>query len=70
MLKVFLVGILASSFIEVGQYVLDHSIWLNRSVDTNDVISNVLGVLIGYIVLKAVGLVFPKLVNGLSILIK
>lgn len=42
---------------------LDHSIWLNRSVDTNDVISNVLGVLIGYIVLKAAGLVFPKLVQ-------
>lgn len=36
---------------------------LNRSADINDVISNVLGVLIGYIVLKAVGLVFPKLVQ-------
>lgn len=62
-LKVFLVGILASGFVEVAQYVLDHSIWLNRSVDINDVISNVLGVLIGYIILKAVGLAFPKLVQ-------
>ncbi|QEA52682.1 VanZ family protein [Loigolactobacillus coryniformis] len=56
-------GILASSFVEVAQYVLDHSIWLSRSVDINDIISNVFGVLIGYIVLKAVGLVFPKLVQ-------
>ncbi|WP_240049654.1 hypothetical protein [Loigolactobacillus coryniformis] len=42
---------------------MDHSIWLSRSVDINDIISNVFGVLIGYIVLKAVGLVFPKLVQ-------
>ena len=62
-LKVLLVGLLASTLVEVTQYLLNHSILLNRSVDINDVISNVLGVLIGYIVLRAVGFLFPKLVR-------
>ncbi|QEA52673.1 VanZ family protein [Loigolactobacillus coryniformis] len=61
--KVFCVGVLASGFVEVAQYVLDHSILLNRNVDINDVISNVLGVLLGYVALKVVGLVGPKLIR-------
>lgn len=62
-LKVCLVGIFASSLVEIVQYVLNHSISLNRSVDINDVISNVLGVLSGYMLLQIIGLVFPKLVQ-------
>jgi glycopeptide antibiotics resistance protein len=62
-LKVFLVGILASTWVEVAQYILNHSILLNRSVDINDVISNVIGVLVGYGALKIFRLILPKLVQ-------
>lgn len=62
-LKVFLVGILASGVVEVVQYILNYSVLLNRNVDINDIISNVLGVMIGYIFLKVIGLVFPELVR-------
>ncbi len=56
-------GILASTWVEVAQYILNHSILLNRSVDINDVISNVIGVLVGYGALKIFRLILPKLVQ-------
>ncbi|KRM78356.1 hypothetical protein FC84_GL001179 [Lapidilactobacillus dextrinicus DSM 20335] len=61
--KVFVVGLLASSLVETVQYVLNHSLMLNRSMDIDDVIANVLGVLIGYIVLWVIRLVLPSVVK-------
>ena len=63
LIKVFTIGLLASSSIEAGQYILNHSLMLNRSVDIDDVIANVLGVLIGYLVLRVIVFIFPNLVK-------
>ncbi|MEJ6399854.1 VanZ family protein [Nicoliella lavandulae] len=46
------IGLLTGLFIEMGQFFLDN--WLNfqRTVDVNDVMSNLIGVVIGYYIVR------------------
>ncbi len=46
--KVFFSGIVISTAIEAAQFVLDITVGLSRWVDINDVLTNALGVLVGW----------------------
>lgn len=46
-----IIGLIFSSGIEIMQYYLSQSLFINRSSDINDIIANTLGVIVGYFII-------------------
>ncbi|MFD1672030.1 VanZ family protein [Agrilactobacillus yilanensis] len=60
-------GLLTGLTIESAQFIADQVVDLKRWVDINDIITNCLGVIVGYLIFKLVARLLPKLVQTFAV---